>query len=141
MPKKQAMQLIEIQKGVRVGVEELLLGAAQMDTPALEVFADRLHHIIARRKSPQPSQREVALVSAIYENLAPQTQQRLDELREKLADERITDAEHEELLKLTQLAEAHNVAWLQALVELAQIRGVSPQKALQQLGLDKRFNG
>ena len=130
---------MEIQTGVQIGFDDLVLGASQMDTAALEKFADQLSHILARRKAPLPSERELELISKIYEALSPETQQRLDELQIQLQNETIGEEAHRELLTLTKRAEQHNAEWLEALVELAQLRNVSPQKVIKQLGLKKQF--
>lgn len=133
------MQRIEIQKGVQVGFDDFVRGATQMDTPDLEKLADQLNHILARRKTPHPSEREMALIAKIYEALKFRDQSRYDALQTKLEDETITDAEHQELLVLTQTIEAQNVVWLQAVVDLAQLRNSTPREVIKQLGLDKRF--
>jgi hypothetical protein len=134
------MQLIEIQKGVQIGFDDMVQGAAQMETSELEKFTDQLSHILARRKTPSPSERELALISKIYETLQPETQKRYDGLQAKLSSETISETEYNELLGLTKIAEEHNVHWLQAVVELAQLRNVSPQEVIRQLGLNKRFD-
>ncbi|MEQ1747097.1 MAG: hypothetical protein ABMA02_16830 [Saprospiraceae bacterium] len=133
------MQHIEIQKGVQVGFDDFVRGATQMDTPDLEKLADQLNHILARRKTPHESEREVILVSKIYEALEFKDQGRYEALLAKLEDETISDAEYRELLALTQLAEAQNAVWLQAVADLAQIRNTTPRAVVKQLGLDKRF--
>lgn len=60
-------------------------------------------------------------------------QQRYDELFEKLQDEQITKAEYKELMQLVEQAEQHNLEWLEALVKLADLRGVSIQEIKNQL--------
>lgn len=130
------MQRIEIQKGIKVGFEELLAGASQMGTEDLEKFTDRLSQLLARRKTPRPSERELALLKKIYEPLKRASQRRYDLLSAKLNEETITDTEHSELLTLVQTAENHNVEWLKSLVELARLRAVSVEELKGQLGLN-----
>jgi hypothetical protein len=130
-----SMQTIEIQKGVKVGFEDLLKGAAQMGTEDLEKFMDRLGSMLARRKAPKPSERELELLKMIYEPLKAKTQRRYDLLNAKLREERISTKEHKELLTLVEAAEEHNVDWLKALIELAQLRGISVEDLMVQLGL------
>ncbi|MCU0348394.1 MAG: hypothetical protein MUC59_15750 [Saprospiraceae bacterium] len=129
------MQTIEIQKGVKVGFEDLLKGAAQMGTEDLEKFMDRLGSMLARRKAPKPSERELELLKMIYEPLKAKTQRRYDLLNAKLQVESITPNEHQELLTLVEAAEGHNADWLKALIELAQLRGISVEDLMVQLGL------
>jgi len=128
---------MEIQSGVQIGFDDLVQGASQMETPALEKFADQLSHILARRKAPLPSERELELISKIYNVLNPETQQRLDDLQTQLHNEALSEEAHQELLALTKLAEQHNAEWLEALVELAQLRNVSLQEVIKQLELKK----
>jgi hypothetical protein len=130
-----SMQTIEIQKGVKVGFEDLLKGAAQMGTEDLEKFMDRLGSMLARRKAPKPSERELELLKMIYEPLKAKTQRRYDLLNAKLREEGISTKEHKELLTLVEAAEEHNVDWLKALIELAQLRGISVEDLMVQLGL------
>ncbi|MBK9015405.1 MAG: hypothetical protein IPM82_15840 [Saprospiraceae bacterium] len=132
------MQSIEIQKGVRVGFEELLAGAAQMGNADLEKFTDRLSQMLARRKTPKPSERELELLKKIYEPLKVSTQKKYDLLQAKLLDESISHAEHEELMTLVETAESHNVEWLKSVVELARLRAVAVEDLLTQLGLDQQ---
>lgn len=131
------MQSIEIQKGVKVGFEELISGVAQMGTEDLEKFTDRLSQLLARRKASRPSERELELLKKIYEPLKSKLQGKYDELIAKMNEETITEQEHQELLTLAEVAEAHNVEWLKAMVELAQLRAVSVEELKRQLGLDQ----
>lgn len=129
------MSTIEIQKGIKISVEELLTGMAQMDISTLEKFSDEINRLIARRKASSPSEKELALIKIVYQPLEATIQQRYDELSVKNKKGTISEEEHAELLKLVELAENHNVKWLEALVELAQLRGVSLEVVKKQLGV------
>ncbi len=129
------MPAIEIQKGIKISLEELVMGIAQMDTSSLEKFSDEINRLIARRKAPRPSERELELIHLIYQPLDRQTQQRYDELSSKNLHGVIGEEEHDELLALVEMAEKHNVVWLEALVELAQLRSVSLAEVKEQLHL------
>ena len=129
--------VIEIQKGVEVEFEELLKGISQMDTSSLEKFSESVQQLILRRKTPNHTARELVLIKIIYAKLPVATQNRYDLLYKKLQDENIVEKEHQELLKLIDIAEQHNVKWLGALVELAQLRGVSIIEVKKQLGIEE----
>lgn len=129
------MAAIEIQKGVKVSLEELLDGVSQMDLSSLEKFSDEINRLIARKKHPRPTERELELISQIYQPLEEKIQLRYDELFNKNSEDKLTKKEHKELLKLVEVAENHNVKWLAALVELAQLRGVSIEEVKNQLGI------
>jgi len=128
---------IEIQKGVKVGFEDLVEGISQMDTSSLEKFSEAVQQLIRKRKTPNQTARELALIKIIYSKLPSATQKRYDSLYKKLQDETICEEEHQELLMLIERAEQHNVKWLEALIELAQLRAVSVQKVKKQLGIEK----
>jgi hypothetical protein len=132
------MQTVEIQKGVKVGFEELLSGAAQLGTADLEKFTDRLSHLLARRKTPRPTEREVELLKQIYEPLKRATQRRYDFLHVKLVEETISDLEHQELISLVETVENQNVEWLKAIVELARLRAVPVEDLMKQLGIKQQ---
>jgi len=61
--------------------------------------------------------------------------ERLATLRRKREDEVITDAEYEELTRLTDRAEELHAERMAALVELAQLRGISLSVLMDQLGI------
>ncbi len=130
------MSTIKIQKGVKVGFEELVQGLAQLDIPSLEKFSDEINRIIARRKVPNPSERELELIDFICSPFPAETQARYDKLYGQLQNDSLAQKEHEELLQLVEMAEEHNVQWLKALVELAHLRGTTVQKVKQQLGVE-----
>lgn len=129
------MTTIEIQKGVTIGIEELIKSVAQMDISSLEKFSDEINTLIARKKVPQPSVRELELIEIIYLPLDANIQARYDKLVAKNVSETISEEEHIELLNLIEIAEQHNVNWLAALVELAQLRAVSLEEVKKQLGI------
>ena len=68
-----------------------------------------------------------------------QQQQRLDELRDKLEAETLTDAERDELLELVERIEAADVQRAEAMLVLAQKRGVSVRQLMEDLDLEPRL--
>ena len=130
------MRTIEVRKDIKLDVDELLQGLSDMDLDSLEKFSEALNHIIARRKSPKPPERELELLDKIYQNFSSATQHRYDALYQKLQEEKIAPAEHKELLGLVELAEKHNAEWLKALAELAALRGVSVEQLKKDLGIE-----
>ena len=130
------MAAIEIQKGIKISFEELLNGITQLDLSSLEQFSEELNRLIARKKVPNPTERELELIKIIYSTLGKKVQERYNELTQKNLEETISEDEHKELLVLVEEFEEHNVKWLQALVELAQLRAVSLDVIKKQLGVD-----
>ena len=131
------MKAIEIKDGIKVSFEEFVKSASQMDTSGLEEFTKKLHQIIARRKRPNHSERELELIKIIYNKFPSETQFRYDELFQKLQSENISENEKSELNDLSKIAEEYNLKWLTAITELAQIRGISLSEVKKQLGLNK----
>jgi hypothetical protein len=129
------MSAIEIQKGVKISLEELLDGVSKMDISSLEKFSAEINRLIARKKHPRPTERELELISLIYQPLEEETQLRYDELFRKKEAGKLKKKEHKEMLELVEVAETHNVKWLAALVELAQLRGISIEEVKKQLGI------
>ena len=130
------MAAIEIQKGIKISLDELLKGITQMDLSSLEQFSEEINRLIARKKTPNPTERELELIKIIYTSIGKSVQQRYDELTQKNLNETISEEEHGELLTLVEMAEEHNAKWLQALVELAQLRAVSIDTVKTQLGVN-----
>lgn len=132
------MPLIQVNSTVQLDINEVLSGIAQLELSELEKFVHQVSYILAKKKVPSPPERELQLITKIYAPLKPTTQNRYDVLVEKMQTETISKEEHAELLKLTEIAEQHNVEWLQALVELSQIRQLSVDEVMTQLGISKR---
>lgn len=85
-------------------------------------------------KAPRLSKKETELFLIINQGLPADQQQRIEALTEKMEFESITDAEHKELLQLTDAMESAQVKRLKAVVELAKVRNVSLDEMLRQLG-------
>jgi hypothetical protein len=111
MPKVQVVS--------EMNLDQVLNGVAQLDTETLEEFLQQVSHLLARISHPLP----------------PAIQARYRELNAKLHDEIITEAEHQEFLRLVDEVELADARRLQRLIELAQLRGVSLDTLMEQLGL------
>ena len=91
----------------------------------------------SKSKAPRLSKKETELFLKINRGLSEVQRQRLHELNDKLEYSTITDEEHAELLSLTDLAEQISVDRLQAIIDLAKLRKVSPAEMMRQLGMRK----
>ena len=65
--------------------------------------------------------------------LSTEQQQRLNELRDKLEAEMLTEAERTELLELIERVEAADVERAEALLAMAQKRGISARQLMEDL--------
>jgi hypothetical protein len=120
---------------IQVETDELLKAAAQLPQVELEQFVRRLFSLKARERTSVLSEREADLLDQIYQKLPDDTQQRLNELIKKRQAYTITPDELQELIELTDQAEAFDVARLELISELAHLRNVPLAQLIQQLGL------
>lgn len=111
------MSTIEIHP--QVSVNDLLNGAAQLNSNDLEHFITKVLTLRAKRIAPSVSSQEVDLLEIINQGLPTERQQRYDELVAKRRAETLTDTEHHELLVLLDDIEQADAARAQALSELA----------------------
>jgi hypothetical protein len=122
--------------GQKTDLETLMESISRLDTPALEVIAQKVSNLIAQRKVKGISKRESELVKIITSGgPSLKSQVRYKELAQKLVNEKITEQEHEELLLLIQKNEAWAVERLQFLIELSHLRNSSVAEVMEQLGI------
>jgi len=129
------MTTIHVKSEVQISFEQLLDGVAQLDTPTVEHLLSQVSLVLAQRKAPRLSKQESTLLQKINRGLPSTVQRRYDELQAKLQAETISADEHQELLKLIDEAELADATRLQALLELAQLRQVSLDEVMNQLGI------
>ncbi|MEA5448843.1 hypothetical protein VB780_09710 [Leptolyngbya sp. CCNP1308] len=129
------MATVRVTSEVNLNLDQLLSGVAQLDTDELRNFVERVSLMLAQRKAASLPELEANLLQAINQELPEEIQHRYSELQAKLQDEAIAPEEHQELLQLIDVVEQADAARLQALVELAQLRGVNLPDLMTQLGL------
>jgi len=117
----------------QVTVDALIKVVTQLPSDELEEFLTRIN-IVRRRQA-----NEADLLAVVQHPLPPEQQQRLDELRDRLESETLTDAERTELLEMIERIEAADVKRAEALLALAENRGVSVRRLMQDLGLEPRL--
>ena len=117
----------------QVTVDALIEAVTQLPSEELEAFLARVN-LVRRRQAT-----EADLLAVIRRSLPAEQQQRLDELRDKLEAETLSEAERTELLGLVERVEAADVERAEALLALAQNRGVSVRRLMQDLGLEPRL--
>ena len=119
----------------QVSPDKLLEAIEQMDSNELERFVPRVIAIQARRRAPGLSQTESELLIKINRVLAPDVQKRLNELIAKRQAETLRPDEHEELLRLLEQSEKMEAARVEAMAQLARLRGVSLTTLMHNLGI------
>ena len=119
----------------QLSTEQILSAVSHLSLPELEQIFDRVLALQAERKAAHLSTAESALLVRINQGLPSELRERLAILRAKREDESLTDAEYEELTRLTDRAEELHADRMAALVELARLRGVSLPMLLERLGI------
>src|SRR5205085_11257355 len=100
----------------------------------LEQVADRVLALRARRRATNLPKNETDLLQQINRGVPTEVRRRYEELHGKLHDETITHDEHQELLKLIEQIELADAERMRHLIDLAQLRQVSLDTLLDQLG-------
>jgi hypothetical protein len=115
--------------------EQIISAVSHLSLPELENLFARMLALKAERTATHLSATESALLVRINQGLPSELHDRLRALRAKREDEIITEAEYEELTKLTDQAEEYHASRMAALVELAALRGIPLPALMNQLGL------
>jgi hypothetical protein len=113
---------------IKAAVDNLSLGELE------EVF-DHVLAVQAERKAPHLASEESALLVRINQGFPEELRGRLSVLRRKRENRAISDAEYDELTKLTERAEEFHAECVGALVDLAKLRGISLPALMDQLGI------
>jgi hypothetical protein len=79
-----------------------------------------------------PASQEIPLLEIIQRRLPSQQQTRLNDLRQRLADEIITEKEHQELLAFIDPIEQMDAERVEAMIQLAQLRNVNLNTIIQE---------
>ena len=78
---------------------------------------------------------EIGLLQAISQGIPLNVQQRYTELHVKLLDETLSEEEHNELLSLVEIIEQADADRLKYLLKLAQLRSITLDALMDQLGI------
>ena len=84
---------------------------------------------------------QIKLLNQINQTMLPAQYVRFQELIQKRDSSIIPEVELQELIGITDEIETRDVKRLEALIELSQIRGVSLDELMQNLGLKREFRG
>lgn len=129
------MATVQLKSEVNIEVEELIGGVSQLDTIEIEHLLSEISMILAQRKAESLPNRESVLLRLIGEGLPENLQSRYDLLQQKLLAEQMTPEENQELLGLIDIVEAADAERLKHLIELSQLRQVTLDELMIQLGI------
>lgn len=115
--------------------DKLLEEVKQLSPPDLEQFVSEVVRIQAQRKAPSLSEAETDLFLKINNGMPSEQHKRYWELIGKRDEESLTPGEYEELLQLTGVAEKYQAERLDALIKLSQLRNISLDELMVELGI------
>lgn len=114
-----------IQVEARLSPEQILDAVGQMSPDEIASFANRVIELRARRVAPLLSAEESPLLERINRAPSPTQQALLAKLLERRDASALTEAEHAQLIELSDALEMLDTDRLAALAELAGLRRVS----------------
>lgn len=115
--------------------DELLKAVEQLSPLDLEEFVRRVLAVQARRRAPSLAEGETELLLRINQGLPAVIELQYDDLITKRRAETLTPDEHRELLEMTEVVERRDVERLEALIELARLRQMTPRELMDALGI------
>lgn len=124
-----------IQIKAQISAQELIDAASQLDSPELEVIAERVLMLRAERRAPHLSEQETDLFEIINYHRLPKAQARFELLIKRRQANKISSEKLAELIAMTDQGEMEAAERVRAVSELAEMRGLSFQGMWQQLGL------
>lgn len=114
--------------------QELIAALEHLDQNELDQIARHVRRLRSAKPSSEPASREAELLRVIKRRKPRELRETYVELIAKRDNETLTSDEHEELLRLTDQAEAFNVRWLEAISALSKLRQVPVSTLIQELG-------
>lgn len=118
-----------------VSPEALLQEVSHFSDAALDRFFDQILRLRAERRAPHLSGQETELLEVINYRRPPEVQARFEFLLKRMRSNRITRKEHAELLTMTDASEQFAADRIQAVLDLATLRGLTFDEMWKQLGL------
>jgi hypothetical protein len=119
----------------QLSYEDLLNAIDQLNLPDLEKLVSQVISLQAKRKAKSFSKDETELLLKINQKIDPKIKERYDELITKRQEEILSSQEYDELLKLTNEVEKFNVKRVENLTRLAQLRNVTLDELMKNLGI------
>jgi hypothetical protein len=134
--RRRKTPLIQVEAQLTLG--QLLRAVEQMPQPDLDQFVDRVVAFRAGQRAPRLSSSESELLAKINQGVPADLQSRYDALNAKRRAGTLSEAEHEELLRLVEQVEGLDTRRVEYLAELARLRKISLRALLKDLGIKPR---
>ena len=130
-----------IQIEAELGQADLLRAVEQLNPAEFDQFVSQVLTLRARREAPSVSSSETELLLRINRGLPEELSQRYAVLLQKRSDHTPTPEEEAEIRELTDRVEQRQADRVQAMVDLAHIRGVTLTKLMSDLGIASPTDG
>lgn len=133
--------MVTVEIPSRLTMDDLLAAIDKLPNQALLEFGWRVRALQTKRGLPfVEAADEQALLQIIADQRLPEPDQnRLAWLRQKSDEETLTPEEHTELLRYVHRVEQLDLTRIEALIELAQKRGVTLREVIHQLGIEPNY--
>jgi len=126
---------VKSQVDINLDLQSILEGINQLDTLALERFANKVNLLVAKRKAPSLSEQETTLLRKINKGIPAQKNKRLLVLQTKNKSDSLSVGEKSELTKLIDYVEELEVKRLQNMIALSKIWKMSLEQLREKLGI------
>lgn len=132
--------MITVEIPAKFTIEDLLKAVEQLPPQELTKFVRQAVALQAKQGGVLlADDEEQALLTVVEQQLPPDLQARLDTLRAESHQRHLTVSEQAELLQFVQQVEQRDLQRTEALIELAQKRGISVSALLNELGLEPTY--
>jgi hypothetical protein len=125
-----------IQIDAQLSPNHILKAAEQLNKQQLGDLISNMLILKAKKEAPILSREESELLQQVNIGLSESEQQQFENLIDKRNAGIISEAELEALIKLTDKTEGFNVVRLTGFIELANLRQISLNQLLQELGIE-----
>lgn len=115
--------------------DDLLRAIQRLGMREIEQLLSQILQLRAELSAPSVSSSETDLLLQINRGLSEDEARRYHELMDKRRAVMLTPSEYQELLRLTETAEALQARRVRFLAELARLRGTSLSSLVEELGL------
>lgn len=117
---------------------QILDAVKQLNGVELEQVTREAMRLAAKQKANAQFQRESELLDVIFAQKSAAFRRRFDRLNAKRRRFTLSPDELTELLQLIEQVRADDVRYVEAVSELAQLRGITMPELMQQLGLQEK---
>ncbi len=126
---------------IELDMNEVLHGLSELQKDEFEAFVSKVLSLQAQRKASNLSKDETVLLQKINMRLSLDNGARLEYLNTKLHDVALTKDEHKELMVLLEKVEQLDAERMNAIIQLAALRGVDLEEMMKQLGFPPKPHG